>query len=133
VSTRSRALRLTSQILLAIQVLSLGHVLLVRHVTCPKHGDIVHVTHAASPARLDVRRAFAPLGSAEAAQPGSDGTHDHCALCIESNQRFALIPPATQDVGEVSVAVTLVPSSGATSFAHTCLILLSPKNSPPNA
>ena len=43
-SKRSRraGMGAASYFLLAAQILSLGHLLLVSHATCPEHGDVVH-------------------------------------------------------------------------------------------
>jgi hypothetical protein len=125
-----------SFLLLTVQLMSVGHQLLVSHVTCPEHGDIIHVgqSHEAShgqrvagedalghPSQLSI------VGTA----PWSDSDHDHCLICTITHDRFALFPPISQPLASIEVAVSLPPSLFAGPFSPVDLIVLSPKNSPP--
>jgi hypothetical protein len=134
VATRKRGVRLVSRILLAIQVLSLGHLLLVRHVTCPQHGDVIHLAHPIE----------ASTAARDAGQPGSlrtvaaspvaiEGDHDHCLVCTETNRRFAILAPAAPVLLHVTVVTSAPPPGRDAVFAPIDLLLLSPKSSPPAA
>lgn len=129
---RARGLQLVSQILLAVQLLSLGHLLSSHHVTCLEHGDIIHVEHSetTSPGQVDaevlVRRSISP------AAPAADAEHDHCQVCADANRRYLLTGSAPTFAHYVSVA-HVVHDSATVGFAPIELILLSPKNSPPLA
>ncbi len=132
---RLRGLRTISQILLAVQVLSFGHLLLVHHVTCPEHGDIIHVapSTAAASARGDsIPVSTLPALAAEGRQL-VDGDHEACVICIDTSRRYALLPLAISTPVHRSIAVALVSHSRTASLAPFDLILLSPKNSPPAA
>jgi hypothetical protein len=123
----------TSYLLLAAHILSLGHLLLVCHVTCPKHGDI---SHAALPHQSLSARPILDEGSSSGhavagAAPHADSGHDHCLICTITHERFALLPPAGMRGESIALAVPPVPSSDAGPFAPVDLIVLSPKNSPP--
>ena len=41
-NARRASLRATSTLLLAAQLLTLGHLLIVRHTICPEHGEAIH-------------------------------------------------------------------------------------------
>jgi hypothetical protein len=129
-----RRLRLTSLILLALQVLSFGHLLLVRHVTCLQHGDIVHVTRAAgmSPTPATKERVGWLQVRVAASETTLDADHDHCLACVDTDRRSLAIA-AGQSLGDSVVAVGAVCGIRTTFFAPVDLILLSPKNSPPSA
>ena len=129
-----RRLRLTSLILLALQVLSFGHLLSVRHVTCLQHGDVVHVTHAAGTSPTPAakgRVGWLQVGGV-ANETTLDADHDHCLACVDTDRRSLAIA-AGQSLGNDLVAVGALGASRTTFFAPVELILLSPKNSPPSA
>jgi hypothetical protein len=131
---RARGLQLVSQILLALQIFSLGHLLSSQHVTCPEHGDIIHIEHSetTSPSQVAadgeglVRRSVAPAG------PAADTEHDACRVCADTSRRCLLTGPTPTFAHHVSVA-PVVHARGTVGFAPIDLILLSPKNSPPAA
>jgi hypothetical protein len=130
---RRPGMNVISLLLLAVQLMSVGHQLLVRHVTCPEHGGIIHGGRAreASHRQLEVEEVALGRRSVESAAPWADSGHDHCLICTITHERFALFPPASQRLASIAVAVSLAPSSDAGSFAPVDLIALSPKNSPP--
>ncbi len=131
VATRMRGVRLVSRILLALQVVSLGHLLTVRHATCPEHGDVIHLEHSIeAPTAPDVGL---PGGSPTiaAAPVAIEGDHDHCQACTETNRRSAVLRPSAPILKNLAVAVHPPCSSKDAVFAPIDLILLSPKSSPP--
>jgi hypothetical protein len=128
-------MHVTSLFLLAAQFLSLGHLLLVRHITCPQHGDIIHASrrHEALPARLAVDEDASYGQSVAGTVARAESVHDHCLVCTSTHERFALLPPAGQPLASVEVTVPTPPSAETGPFAPVDLILLSPKSSPPAA
>ena len=128
---RARDLRLVSHILLAVQLFAIGHLFFVRHVTCPEHGDIMHVEPAAG-MRVEPA-ADVPIRPVLASGESTAGPeHDHCLVCAEAKQRGLVAGPtptcaAPVLVGHSALVVATI------SFAPIDLLLLSPKNSPPSA
>ena len=131
-SSRVRGLGMsaTSYFLLAAQLLSLGHLLTVHHVTCPEHGGVIHAgqPHEALHG-LDANAAC--RRSMERTAPRAESVHDHCLVCTSTHERFALLPPACHPRASIEVALPIPPSSESGPFAPVELIVLSPKNSPP--
>jgi hypothetical protein len=130
---RARGPRLIGQILLAVQILSLGHLLSVSHVTCLEHGDVIHVQYAGAPTGTGESDRTAPLDqSIVVAEPGAAIDHDHCLVCVDANRRGIV-------GGQSQVSFDCVPVVEGVYVARTAfaapvdLILLSPKNSPPSA
>jgi hypothetical protein len=134
VRARARGLRLISQILLAVQILSFGHLLSTSHVTCHEHGDIIHVQHAATTVSRDVDADA--RGSAQHSMGGAESSaeadHDHCLACLDAGRRYLVLVPA-QPVVAHQVLVGVLHTVRSAFSAPVDLILLSPKNSPPLA
>jgi hypothetical protein len=120
---RGRALLLTG-LLLAGQLAALAHVVLVTHVTCPEHGDLVHPRQGQAATRA----------SAAAWYPTSLGAGeehaDHCATALHQGDRLTATP-----VPEVrtSASVRALPCPRDTTGETPLLALfrLAPKTSPP--
>ncbi len=131
---RARGLRLVSQILLAVQVLSLGHLLSVRHITCPEHGDIIHVEHSAGALSEMLTTGTVALvqHSVAAVEPTAGAEHDHCLVCVDTHRRCLLTGPA-QAFAQPVLVVDVVHATPTSLVTPIDLILLSPKNSPPTA
>jgi hypothetical protein len=129
---RARDLRLVCHVLLALQLLSIGHLFFVRHVTCPDHGDIMHVEHpagisqAGEGADLPIRPVL--VSTEDIAGP----EHDHCLVCAHADRR-CVVPGPTLACAAPTLVGRSVQAAAATSFAPIDLLLLSPKNSPPSA
>lgn len=131
---RARGLQLVSQILLVVQLLSLGHLLSSQHVTCLEHGDIVHVDHseATSPNLADADDEALLRHSLSPAAPAAGAEHEHCRVCADTSRRCLLTGPTPTFAHHVTV--TQMGHAGvAVGFAPIEIILLSPKNSPPSA
>jgi hypothetical protein len=129
-----RSLRLTSLILLAMEVLSLGHLLLVRHVTCLQHGDVVHVAQSARGPLTQVvedRLGWTQV-SVAATETTLHADHDHCLAYLDTD-RCSVAFAARQSLGSDVGVVGAVCGSQTPFFAPVELLLVSPKNSPPSA
>jgi hypothetical protein len=121
-----------SLLLLAAQILSLGHLLVVRHATCPEHGDVMHAEQRpeARVARFDADEGRASqVGSVSKAETG----HDHCLICTLTHERFALLPPAGTSAIRIEIAIRIASGLDIRPFAPVAVIAFSPKNSPPSA
>jgi hypothetical protein len=136
-SKRSRraGMGAASYFLLAAQILSLGHLLLVRHATCPEHGDVVHSgqPHEELLSRHVLDEGLPSRRSMAGAVPQTESGHDHCLLCTITHERFALLPPAGISAKRIELAVRLVCRSDVSPLAPVAVIVLSPKTSPPSA
>jgi hypothetical protein len=124
-----------SYLLLAAQILSLGHLLLVRHATCPEHGDVTHFgqPNEAPPAQPVADEGCSSRGSTLTAAPRAESGHDHCLVCTLTHERFALLPPVGASAESIDLGSPLIPPSHASPVAPVSVIVLSPKNSPPSA
>jgi len=129
---RRARMRATSTLLLAAQLITLGHLLIVRHTICPEHGEAIHsesLSHAQATSPSDESAAAgAALGSGA---PPTEHAHDHCLARANPRERFALLraphvladpPPPTAILLSLS-AVSMAPAVAA--------LLIAPKNSPP--
>jgi len=107
--------------------------LAIRHVTCPRHGDIMHVEHGAGPSPDGTVVALDNLlGSVRSSTKSNvDGEHHHCLLCAETARRCSIDDP-TQALAVPVFVASKVPALFATVFAPIEVLLLSPKNSPPS-
>lgn len=126
------AMHATSLLLLAAQLLSFGHLLVVRHVTCAEHGDIVdsgHPHEALHRQPVAAKEAF-HLGAVQGTAP-AEAAHDHCFVCSNTKERFALLSPDRQAGSRVEVSLPILSSFDLGPFVPIDLIALSPKNSPP--
>jgi hypothetical protein len=126
---------ITSFLLLAAQILSLGHLLFVRHATCPEHGDVMHPeqSHAAILEGLGVSEALPVRLTTTGAVPVAVSGHDHCLLCTLTHERFALLPPTRASAKPFEVALVRAVRVAAIPLTTVAVISFSPKNSPPSA
>jgi len=127
------AMHAISLLLLAAHFLSLGHMLVVRHVTCAQHGDVVDSGHPrealySQPVAAENGRHLAAI---QGTAPQAEAAHDHCVVCSNTKERFALPSPDRQAGPRVEVALRIPSSFEPGPFAPIDLIALSPKNSPP--
>lgn len=122
-----RAVALAAALLVpASQVAPLVHLALVRHATCPEHGELIELGAGA------VHGAPAPEGSvSRSPAAGEDHEHDHCLLACQPRQDAARVValagslPATE-----RSAPGVQPASAAPGVP---LLRVAPKQSPPAA
>jgi hypothetical protein len=120
---------LTSMVLLAAQLLYFGHLVFVRHATCPQHGGMIHTPHAMGKPRLAPQPASPEPATGTASNAA--WSHDHCLSCTSTRERFALFPPADQGVVDHQLRVPFLPASDADAFIVIAPIVFAPKSSPP--
>jgi hypothetical protein len=127
-------MRATSTLLLAAQLATLGHLLMVRHTICPEHGEAIH---AASPSEAQALRA-SPEGLVSGPALGGGATpaehaDDHCLARANTRERFALLPIPEAITGPLLATATLPSLSSVAVAPAVAVLLLAPKNSPPSA
>jgi hypothetical protein len=111
---------------LLTQVMGLLHVLVVRHATCPSHGEIVHGAAPAvapTPSAADTTVSAAPVADEE--------SDDHC-LYVATRRELAGL--ASGGLAAVSAAATpdvRAPVLPPLIHVPGALVRLAPKTSPP--
>jgi hypothetical protein len=121
---------LTSVVLLAAQLLYFGHLVFVRHVACPRHGDVIHSRHAAGKPQRLAPKPPCPQPTTGTA-PNAEWSHDHCLSCTSALEPYALFPPADRGVVGHRLAIPLLPGSDADTFVVVAPLDFAPKSSPP--
>jgi hypothetical protein len=127
------SLRATSTLLLAAQLLALGHLLVVHHTICPEHGETMHtgLPSQALPARP--QRAAGDAGlTADGRSPAQDA-HDHCLTVANKRERFALQPFLDVASGPMLLAAPLPAPAAVAVVPALAVLRFAPKNSPPSA
>jgi hypothetical protein len=122
---------LLAVVALAGQVSSFAHLVLVRHVTCAEHGELVelgreHATASAAP----TRQASATVAAA-AAESGHG--HEHCLIAPMRRDRLAASAPAALDSAHIDAYGTIGVLVADAVPPPIAVIFLAPKNSPPLA
>jgi len=129
---RRANMRATSTLLLAAQLLTLGHLAIVQHTICAEHGEVIHSGSPHEARALpapDEGAASGPALGGEA--PPVEHAHDHCLARANARERFALLPALDLMPGSL-VATATPPALSAVSVAPAiAVLLLAPKNSPP--
>lgn len=133
-------------LLLCTQFASVVHMVLVPHVTCPDHGELMHPgedasshSHGADPDGTEphgIGRKAPEIQSARSA-PDLDSAHghDHCAVVAHRRENLALAAvshgdqPAQTSAPALSQCATSLQIFGAPQ--SRALYLLAPKTSPP--
>lgn len=117
---------------LLVELSSLAHGVLVRHVICAEHGESIHLRSLAAGRVDSVERLEGRVALARAAVPMAKADeHDHCSLAASRNLRAqstedfttgpALVGSSVLDRREL-VAIPIIPA-----------YLIAPKTSPPQA
>jgi len=116
---------------LAAQLLGLAHVLLVRHATCPSHGEVTHGVAASSPAASSDQ----PLAvTVRGAGPTIEHQDEHCLLFLARRRDLAGLTPESAPALAPLPPATAAATVGATALVPALAVLrLAPKTSPPAA
>ncbi len=111
----------------------MAHMLLVRHVACSEHGELVHAgsARAEPPPVRRVREGSAPEADADI-DPAESHCHDHC--WVAAHRQTGIVRH-----GAPSMLPSLAPCLEAQALVEPvvlrppafALYLLAPKNSPP--
>jgi hypothetical protein len=131
---RHASMRATSILLLSAQLLTLGHLLIVRHTVCPEHGEALHSSaHSETQALPPTHEDATSDAALDSGAAPADHAHDHCLAQANTRERFALLPALDSMPVPLLLAATL-PSLSAVGVAPAmAVLLLAPKNSPPSA
>jgi hypothetical protein len=128
-TARARALAaLGAYLCLLGQVVGLAHVLLVRHATCPSHGELVH----GGPPPAEV----APLAddtSVRSTAPESEELDEHCLFLATRRREMAGLVPARTISIQPAGMVRLESPPAIPVLTTRALFLVAPKTSPPIA
>jgi hypothetical protein len=116
-------------VLVAGQVADSSHYLLVKHSTCPEHGEIVHGAEAAHGAVAGVE-GQTPATPADSDSNDVEG-HGHCASSTLRREQAKLGEPDLAAQVAIAPAGTALAEARAPLPPRTALFLLAPKNSPP--
>ena len=129
---RRASMRATSTLLLAAQLVALGHLLVVRHTICPEHGEAIHSESPGDAQTLGSSQEGAAADpTLGAGAPTAEHAHDHCLALANPRERFVPLPAPDVMPGPVLVAATL-PSLAIVGVTPAVpVLLLAPKNSPP--
>ena len=120
-------------LVLVTQAATFAHLLLVRHVICPQHGELVDAGEEEGPSSIDsaLPSSQDARGSAIEAGHGTTEDHVHCLLAMHRRQAyvvprnaFTVAPARAAEVRFLAFRSTPHPSVVA-------LFRLAPKTSPP--
>jgi hypothetical protein len=115
---------------LLAQLAGLSHMLLVRHVTCAEHGELVHADGAVDEASTDVQADAADVRAA-GDRPARD-EHEHCAVAAGRHEPASVRRRA--EVASTPDRPTSPPQRierNVDAHSNWALHLLAPKSSPP--
>jgi hypothetical protein len=130
--SRHRALRhfagALATLALVGQLASFAHLVLVRHVTCAEHGELIEVGREHAVAVVTPHAAGAGIASAAT---GETHGHDHCLLAPMRRDRVALGAPNALDCEHVDAYGTIGRVVARQVPPPIAVILLAPKSSPP--
>jgi hypothetical protein len=114
---------------LATHLAGIVHVLVVRHATCPGHGEMVH---GAAPVAVRT-----PLGPGKVARgvPADAGEEldEHCLMLATRRREMAALTPTPQPFIHVPAATRLEAPPVVAAVTPRALLRLAPKTSPPVA
>jgi hypothetical protein len=130
--SRHRALRQFAAVLAAValvgQVASFAHLVLVRHVTCAEHGELIEVGHERT---IVATVAHKNVAAVNATSPREVHGHDHCLLAPLRRDRAALGAPTSLDALHVDAYGTIGHVANREIPPPIAVLLLAPKSSPP--
>jgi hypothetical protein len=133
---RHRATRgfaaLMAVIALAGQLSSFAHLVLVRHVRCAEHGEMIEVGHARTHLATRSRRHIPATTVGDAAADESHG-HEHCLIAPMRRDRLAGGSPASLDSAHLDAYGTIGPVEDDDLSPPLAVLTVAPKNSPPLA
>jgi len=112
---------------LATHLMGVLHVLVVRHATCPDHGEVVHGEEPV-PAETSTLPGQA---ARDATRDPDEEADDHCLLMATRRREVAPPPPGHQLILFSPVISTLETSAAAAAAPAGALLRFAPKTSPP--
>jgi hypothetical protein len=126
---RSRALTtLGAYLCLSAQLLGVLHVLVVRHATCPSHGELTHGVPVVAVTPVEP-----PADTAQGANPATvEHQDDHCLMMVTRRREMAGLTPCAAALGTLPApAAPLIAAREIPLVASLSVLGLAPKTSPP--
>ncbi len=119
-------------LLLLAQFGGLLHILLVQHVVCSAHGEIVH-NHAPGGPSATVPPGSHDLGVTAVSPDPTETDHDHGCSVLAHHRSPYRVPPAGNEVCAAIPTHTFLSTlwAGATARSPLSVLQFAPKNSPP--
>ena len=116
---------------LAGQFASFAHLMSVRHVTCPEHGEIIHADAVANGSAS--RRSRGTDGAALRATAWTGARHGHelCVVWAQRRERAAMQRSSAAVRVEAPSRIPIEPRARVLPGSATALLRLAPKSSPP--
>ena len=112
-------------------VASWGHMLQARHVTCPEHGELIHLEDAAAePTALTHQPRSDGASLTQTALPAQHQTHEHCAVAVHRRTPVYLSHRATVTESITTATVVNFVPRHLIRTASLPILQLAPKNSP---
>lgn len=134
-STRAALMQLCSKMLAVLCVVGLLgtqlHHVIVRHVTCLEHGELIHSDPHGSYGTASGWPELRLLEASSSIVAGADTAkheHEHCGVV---SQRFQCQRDATHSVGVLQLALVIRQLPEAQQAYPIDIVLLAPKTSPP--
>jgi hypothetical protein len=125
-----------SLVVFALPLVESWHAATVRHIACPRDGELTDVDDAATPAPARELASpgqgrFIVASKTPGGRPGEDFKHEHCAIAQQSHVRFRQAAPVriSSRVVEERLAAPSAPERPRLRSAP--LYRLAPKASPP--
>ncbi len=133
VAGRHLTIAIASLTLIA-QFSSFAHLLLVRHVICPEHGELIDLDEqdGSAPSRA-VAKVAPPGNTAIQAMPETPAEqgHNHCPLAFHRREGNILSPCSVAAVNNLPQSVSSYRVEDTPRPALVALFRVAPKNSPP--
>jgi hypothetical protein len=101
------------------------HLLHVRHVVCPEHGELVDAENAGTTSQAESGRTEALPGNADAHH------HDHCGIAAAPSRTAHLAIASAAPSMRPPAGDRLVPKSFVRVARSTAVLSYAPKQSPP--
>jgi len=119
-----------ASLLVAGQLASATHLLLVRHAVCPLDGELVHTDEAAGQHDTHARNGRSPGASAAEGQEAHHG-HEHCILAAHRRDPATLHDRVVELRTPPRAILATLSVDGTTTAARIAVHRLAPKQSPP--
>lgn len=119
-----------ASLLLAAQLASAAHLLVVRHAVCSLDGELIHPDERAGHAHAAPRALERPGIDSSGPQEAAHG-HDHCVLASRRRDPAAVPAPAGLSLEQPRIAVAPRPVAAGQGAQRLELYRLAPKQSPP--
>lgn len=107
------------------------HAVTVRHVTCPEHGELVHLAVAPSDAEAQIGPTDGRGSLQEGPVTGAPRAHHHCGICALGRDRVARTVQAPRAVVAAPLAAPPPTPPVDAPRAQLAVYQFAPKTSPP--